>query len=110
MPPASRRVESRDAEFFDQTCTRFAQAVHDCGGASVRHYRVGGRNVELRFAGSVLERLLTPALEHLAVNSSDQSSLVLQAWDTASTGVAPPRPDWTEGDYIARGDIRHHGL
>ena len=92
-------------EFFDSVRECFHDAVHS--EPAERAYRIGDRTVLLRFAGRALERLLTPALEHLSlpVPPEEAPGLTVLIFDTAGTGVAPPAPAWGTAGYGVRGEI-----
>src|SRR5947209_5369755 len=83
-------------EFFRALGAAFDRAAGAAGGPVERSFRVGGRRLLLRFAGPALLPVLTAPLEHLAVSSPGRPDLTVYVWDTASTGVQPPRPPWTE--------------
>ncbi len=93
--------------FLRQACRRFQQAAVTHGGPTIRRYRIGGRGIELHFAGERLLQLLTPPLGHLAVPEADDQPFIVRIWDTASSGVKPPTPSWSTEHYGPRGDIRH---
>jgi hypothetical protein len=93
--------------FTKEMSDAFARAAAEAGETRDHCFRIAGRTVRLRFAGPALEPYVTPALEHLAVPAVDDSELTIGLWDTASTGVEPPDSRWKDGDYIARGEIRH---
>ena len=92
-------------EFFDSVRECFHDAAHS--EPAERAYRIGDRTVLLRFAGRALERLLTPALEHLSlpVPLEEEPGLTVLIFDTAGTGVAPPAPAWGTAGYGVRGEI-----
>jgi hypothetical protein len=78
-----------------------AAAGFECASANVeavfeRFYTIGGLMVCLRFAGTALLSQLTPALEHLAAVSGPNPALTVCLWDTKSTGVSLPVPDYSE--------------
>lgn len=52
--------------------------------------RVGGHLLELRFAGSGLVSFVMPAFAHLTAMSEETPELVIDLWDTASTGCDGP--------------------
>jgi hypothetical protein len=58
-----------------------------------RSFRVGGHQVLLRFAGKGMVPSIAPAFAHLAAPTIREPELVVDIWDSASTGaVAPMRP------------------
>ncbi|MEO8464791.1 MAG: serine kinase [Gammaproteobacteria bacterium] len=96
------------AEFFAEVRQQFDSAQSD--GATIYEYayEVAGFTVALRFLGTALLPVITPALSHLRVESSSRTppDLTICLWDADSTGVPlPPRP-WGENDTLSRGDIR----
>lgn len=102
--------------FFEKTYGIFQMAA-DFAGVKERTYAICGENVTLRFAGSGLLPIITPALEHLSTQSDDKSSLTVCVWDDVSTDTNMPPPPWlglavlgSEGNfkdiYTRRGDVR----
>jgi hypothetical protein len=55
-----------------------------------RPFRLGGHQVLLRFAGRGVVPAVAPAFAHLAAAPASQPELVVDIWDSVSTGVAPP--------------------
>jgi hypothetical protein len=90
--------------FYDDVAAAFQDATrkHD---VMERHFRIVGRTLTVRFAGTVLVERLTRSLEHLAAAPAESPDLVIEVWDRASTGVPLPPPPWTGEAYTPRGDI-----
>ena len=95
--------------FFDGVYASFLRAERAVENSIVRSYNIGGHKVRLRFAGTPLEPVLTPALGHLAGEPDANPALTVCLFDSASTGIEPPPPQWSEGDYIARGEVQGYG-
>jgi len=55
-------------------------------------YRVAGRVLALRFAGTALATKLLPAFAHLEAIEGEQTDLTICCWDDASSGVSTPEP------------------
>lgn len=79
-------------------------AVH---GVHERTIRIAGHPVRFRIVGADLFESLTAAFEHLDAPASEAPALTIRAWDTASTGVKPPSPPWSNDAFRERGEIRH---
>jgi hypothetical protein len=75
-------------------------------GVVERRYDLAGGMVTVRFAGEALLPALTRALRHLETSSSDATTLTIDVWDSASTGVAMPPPPWKHEDHLKHGRIR----
>jgi hypothetical protein len=91
--------------FFTSMCAAFERAASALGAVR-RFYRIGGRTLELLFAGPALVPYLTPALEHLALPlSGPRPDLVLHVWDSASTGVPVPACSWRFAETGQRNGI-----
>jgi hypothetical protein len=57
-------------------------------------FRVGGHDLLLRFAGPGVVPSIAPAFAHLTAAPAAKPELVVDIWDSASTGAAPPpRPE-----------------
>ena len=57
-------------------------------------FRVGGHDLLFRFAGPGVVPSIAPAFAHLAAAPAAKPELVVNIWDSASTGAAPPpRPE-----------------
>jgi hypothetical protein len=102
--------------FFESTYQIFQKAEHAAGSAE-RFYNICGQYVKLRFAGSALPLFITPAIEHLSVQSIGDPSLTVCIWDDTSTNTQMPPPPWLgltvaspdgnfQGVYTRRGDVR----
>ncbi len=60
------------------------------GSTDARCVRIGGHVIELRFAGPGLVPCVMPAFSHLTVSPRQEPELVVDIWDSASTGASPP--------------------
>jgi hypothetical protein len=58
--------------------------------AEERPFRIGGHQILLRFAGQGVLPAVAPALAHLDGPLLREPELVVDIWDSASTGAAPP--------------------
>jgi hypothetical protein len=101
---ASRETAARARQFFLAVRERHAAAAKQAG-LHQNFFRIGDRVAHLHFAGPALERILSPALEHLKAAPDEPSSLKVFLFDSASTGVLPPAPAWGLDAYGVRGDI-----
>jgi hypothetical protein len=59
--------------------------------AEVRPFRIGGHQVLLRFAGQGVLPAVAPAFAHLDAPPVRDPELVVDIWDSTSTGAAPPQ-------------------
>lgn len=88
------------AESFDSAAARLP--VVD------RWFRIAEGVFHIRIAGEPLVAPLTRALAHLATEPVDHPDIVINCWDRATSGLAPPFPpiDQKLGDGVAleRGD------
>ena len=80
----------------------FAIAERAFEAANVRpgleaFYRVAGRVLALRFAGTALAIKLLPAFAHLEAIEGTPADLTICCWDDASSGVSIPEPIREEG-------------
>ena len=93
------------AERFHREVRDRAESALKCFPVRERALSVAGHSVRLRFAGPCLERLLMPALEHLATGPAGPAALRVALFDSASTGISPPPPPWDAADQGPRGVI-----
>lgn len=71
-----------------------------------RRLVLGGMSIRVRGAGGALVDVLLPALEHATVQvRADRADVTLDLFDTATSGVHPPRFPWTPRDVGPRGEI-----
>ena len=70
----------------------------------VRDYRIAGRKLRLRFAGSALVDQTTAALAHARTTASEPE-LKVDLWDSESTGQPRLRPAWGADAYLHHGAI-----
>jgi hypothetical protein len=94
------------AAFFDTAYQAYRQAQQAAGGPVDRFYSIGGLALHLRLAGRALVPLITPALEHLAVERVETPALTIYLWDSVSSGTVMPAPPWSPDAYSARGEVR----
>jgi hypothetical protein len=66
-----------------------------------RSFRIGGHELVLRFAGSGMVPSIAPAFGHLSTTPVSAPELVVDVWDSASTGAAPPPTPEVDGDSAA---------
>ena len=100
------KKDNRPLDFFRAASQSFLQAEASAKNLIERCYSVGRQKIRLRFAGSALVPLITPALEHLRIQSVSDYDLTICLWDSASTGVPMAAAPWTQKDFLARGEIR----
>jgi hypothetical protein len=98
------RTHAAAANFHRHTRDAFDDAA-DRTGITDRHFRIGGWNILLRFAGVGLLPRLTPTLEHRATAPLANPDLTIGIWDTVSTGVSPAVPCDLASFGSARGEI-----
>ncbi len=105
-PHSQAKAESIEpAALFQAFHRNFEQGERIGGEPDHCCYTIGGYTVELRFAGTALMPLITPALKHLAVKSGLTPALTVCLWDSASTHTKMPSPPWSSNAYIARGEV-----
>ncbi len=91
--------------------TAYEEAVERVGETR-RTMVVAGIEISVRVAGQPLADALLPALSNPASGSSlpaGRLPVVLRAWDTTTSGVAPPRSPWGRDDFLPRDEIRGSG-
>jgi hypothetical protein len=92
--------------FFDAAWRAF-EAAESRIGRRAFHQRIGPASIRLRFAGSALASLLTPALAGVTTGDAPGPALCdIGFWDSATSGVPMPRPPWSLGDYDDLGFVR----
>ncbi len=105
--PNAMEAPKGAANFFEAVHQTFKRS-EQVAGSIHRFYSIGDYPVCLRFAGSALVPLITPALEHLAIPPSTEPALTICIWESDSSGLdTPPAPPWSWNDYIVRGEV--HG-
>lgn len=67
---------------------------------------LAGRRVRLAFAGDTLVPDVVPAFRARVSGPAGRPDAVVHLFDTASTGVAPPRFPWRATDVVERGAVR----
>jgi hypothetical protein len=67
---------------------------------------VDGDTLLLRFAGDALAEALLPALAPILEASEAAPAWTVELWDSASAGIAAPRPPWTAQDGGPLGAVR----
>jgi hypothetical protein len=95
---STRTYFARALDAFELAGRRARIVTRECG--------VGGTLVRLHFAGAAMQSVFFPALAHLTSIAGHGPRLDVCVWDTASTGVAMPPPEWPLDAYVDRGEIR----
>lgn len=109
MTASTLDLEKRAADERKNLSRRLAACAQEAFARTElvrKTFRINGRNFALRVAGEILASNLTRALAHLATADTTEVELTIDCWDTASTGVAWPRPQWPAVFFMGRGDIR----
>jgi hypothetical protein len=82
----------------------FETAARAAGEVREHAFRLAGRNVRMRFAGTALQPLLTEAFRHLPAADEADVDLTICCWDDATTGITTPEPpisgDGTGIDFV----------
>src|SRR5579872_1404381 len=94
LRPAAPDVTQPDPAAFFETVYGIFERAEQAAGTVDRWYRIAGHPVRLRFAGSTLVPLITPALEHLAMEPVPRPALTVCLWDVESTLPQVPAPPW----------------
>jgi hypothetical protein len=92
------------AGYFD-AASEVARRAAGKGARTVLYYGVGGRVVALRFANDALVPRLSPALQHLREPPCADPDLVVDLWDSASTGTSMIPPPWRGDELRVCGEI-----
>ena len=100
----SIKSEEDQEQYFESVYERY-RIAEESSGEELHYFMIAGFRVCLRFAGSHMVEIMTPALNHLRVDAFDNPDLTLCVWDSESTGVEMvPHPVGIE-DFTDRGDI-----
>jgi len=95
--------------YFEALGAAFRTAAGSRNGVVARDYRIAGQPIHIRFAGTSLLPVLTPALAHLQDEPQDgppdASALHILAWDQSAADAALPAPPWSWNQYMSRGEI-----
>lgn len=105
---SDKAEDNKPLTFFNTAYRVFQEAEQSIENPTYRYYSIGGLTIRLRFAGSALVPLITPALEHLAILQSATPSLTICLWDSESTKTFMPPPPWLLNDYSARGEVKDY--
>ena len=106
--PDLTKSQKNAVDFFNSVHQSFKKSEQAASDTSQHFYWIGDYPVCLRFAGSALVRLITPALEHLQCQPVSDPALTICIWESDQSGLEkPPAPPWSWDDYIVRGEV--HG-
>jgi hypothetical protein len=101
----------RGAEFLARIRASFDQAAARLPTTTL-HVALGSSAARMVFAGEALLERFAPAFAHLAEDADATAlpadGLTVLLWDSASSGIQPPRPPWDPGQFLARGEISHN--
>lgn len=116
---SERRTTAPDAvalAFEQALLDGAAEAAARTGGPVEHRVRLGPRVLRLCTVGRPLAEQVGHAFRPLLLPGSGPADAELWAWDSATSGVAPPLPDWDlPGDFEGAGrvftcDLRHGEL
>lgn len=99
-------VAAGRAVFLEGLRNQVEIAAEAAGGFIEQDFRIAGRVLRLRVAGPALVDPLGASFEHARIEAVDVPDLIVDAWDTRSTGVGPPARPWAEDDYREQGVVR----
>lgn len=93
----SRSGASPESRLFDEMLDRYRESASH-GGEIIRRFRIGSRNIEIRFADATLLSRLTAALNHIRTlnNLVHVSDLTISVWDGSAAGRSRHLPDWED--------------
>jgi hypothetical protein len=95
---------------FRETDEGFLRATSELGEV-VGHFALAGRAFRIRVAGAALADALLPTLARCRRESEPPGDpeAEFRVWDSAGSGVSPPRPPWSINDYLPRDEVRGSG-
>lgn len=83
------------------------RSFSNTGNTIIRHIRVAGINVQLKFAGEALMPMVLPAIAHLLIAPETHNpAYTIEIWDSTSTGSDFPDAPCSIDDIMPRGEIR----
>jgi hypothetical protein len=91
---------ARLRDYFHDLCSAF-DCARQAQPAVVQPIQMAGVTFRLRLAGPALAEATLSALAHLPANEVPHPApdITFHLWDSATTGVLPPRPPFTAADY-----------
>lgn len=81
----------------------YQKAVEAAGGPVVERIEIAGVHIEVRFAGRALVPFLMAPFRHQAREFEGAPDLVIEAWDSRSTGVELSASEWELARHQLRG-------
>lgn len=97
--------EENPVSFFRTIHELYYRSEKKSGGAIERNFRIAGYPVRLRFSGTTLASLLTPAFEHLSENKNVNPALTILLGDDNSSGVTMPSVPFKSRNKVVRGSL-----
>ncbi|MDF1825629.1 MAG: hypothetical protein P1U68_13360 [Verrucomicrobiales bacterium] len=83
--------DSRLQDLFNEAAGKFEGLD---GDADVRHFEIGGRLIRIRFGDGQIGDLLTPAINHLAVDELTGKPLTIDVWQSREAPIRLTQDDW----------------
>ena len=86
--------------YFHDLCSAF-DCARQAQPTVVQPIEMAGVTFHLHMAGPALKSATLPALAHLLAGEAPHTApdITFHLWDTATTGILPPRPPFTAADY-----------
>ncbi|MFN3588819.1 MAG: hypothetical protein ACK4UP_05510 [Spirosomataceae bacterium] len=92
--------------FYESVFKITAEALTVSSKLYVRQISVAGITIKCQFAGASLIPIIMPALEHLIVDTRENTALYkIDIWDSESTGIAFPTAPCGIDDILVRGEL-----
>jgi len=96
--------ETASLQFFDAAYQNFVASTLQTQEVK-KFYKLAGFTLCLKFAGSALVDLLTPALQHAEVGDARECEGTICIWEGAATPAHPLAFPWPRNSFAIHGDV-----
>jgi hypothetical protein len=93
-------------EFFKVVFERYNLAAEQSSERNSQDYQIGNNKFRFTFATEALIPLITRALAHLEIPSTEKTDFEVFLWDSKSTGIPMVKRPWKDSDLSARGEVK----
>lgn len=101
-------AEFNSQDYFQYVLHNFEKSSQIKGASQDRYYKIGGQIIHLRFAGTAMTDIMTPALAHLEIDSQLESGLTICLGDGESMRLPQSLAQWNIEDPASSGGFRYY--
>ncbi len=101
-------AEFKSQDYFQYVLRIFEKSLQIKGASQDRYYKIGGQVIHLRFVGTAMAEVMTPALIHLEIDPHPEPGLTICLGDGLSMRLPQSLAQWNSDDPATSGGFRYY--